>query len=122
MQSAELAGPLGSRRCGRGRVGLHLAGLDLPSVGQRANDLRRLAGGLQAGLGLLLVGTDTPSIDAFLSKSMSCHKILCRQGIAILEGARLADVPPGDYELICLPLKFRGLDGSPVRAVLRRPG
>jgi arylformamidase len=75
-----------------------------------------------AGLELLLVGTDTPSIDAFLSKDMSCHKILCRQGIAILEGARLADVPPGDYELICLPLKFRGLDGSPVRAVLRRPG
>ncbi len=69
----------------------------------------------------LLVGTDAPSIDAFASKSMSCHKILCGQGIAILEGARLAHVPPGDYELICLPLKFAGLDGSPVRAVLRRP-
>lgn len=70
---------------------------------------------------LLLVGTDAPSIDAFASQSMSCHKILSRQGTAILEGARLAHVPPGDYELLCLPLKFAGLDGSPVRAVLRRP-
>jgi kynurenine formamidase len=27
-------------------------------------------------------------------------------------------VPDGDYELVCLPLKFAGLDGSPVRAIL----
>ncbi len=71
---------------------------------------------------LLLVGTDALSVDAFASKSMVCHKILCGQGIAILEGARLAHVPLGDYELICLPLKLAGLDGSPVRAVLRGPG
>ena len=32
----------------------------------------------------------------------------------------LADVMPGDYELIALPLKLRGLDAAPVRAVLRR--
>ncbi len=70
---------------------------------------------------LLLVGTDAPSVDAFASKTMTCHKILSRRGIAILEGARLAQVAPGDYELICLPLKLAGLDGSPVRAILRRP-
>ena len=27
----------------------------------------------------------------------------------------------GRYELICLPLRLKGLDGAPVRAVLRRP-
>ncbi len=70
---------------------------------------------------LLLVGTDAPSVDDFESKSMTCHKILCGQGTAILEGVRLAQVPAGDYELICLPLKLAGLDGSPVRAVLSRP-
>ncbi len=69
---------------------------------------------------LLLVGTDAPSVDAFASKAMSCHKVLCRRGIAILEGARLSQVAPGDYELICLPLKLAGLDGSPVRAILLR--
>ncbi len=68
---------------------------------------------------LLLVGTDGPSVDAFGSKALRSHKILLKHGIAILEGARLAHVPAGDYELICLPLKFGGLDGSPVRAILR---
>ena len=72
-----------------------------------------------ASRSLLLVGTDAPSMDAFASKTMSCHKKLLAGGIAILEGARLAHVPPGDYELICLPLKLSGLDGSPVRAILR---
>jgi arylformamidase len=71
--------------------------------------------------GLRLVGTDAPSVDAFRSKTMDCHKILQRGGVAILEGACLAHVPAGDYELICLPLKLEGLDGSPVRAILRRP-
>jgi len=74
-----------------------------------------------AGRSLLLVGTDAPSIEDFASKTLSCHRILAAGGIAILEGVRLAEVLPGDYELICLPLKFAGLDGSPVRAVLRRP-
>jgi len=68
---------------------------------------------------LLLVGTDAPSVDAFNSKTLTVHKILLRHGIAILEGIRLAHVPAGDYELIALPLRLAGLDGSPVRAVLR---
>ncbi len=72
-----------------------------------------------AGLGLLLVGTDAPSVDAYDSKSLRCHKILNEKGVAILEGADLSEVPAGDYELICLPLKLSGLDGSPVRAILR---
>jgi arylformamidase len=72
-------------------------------------------------LGILLVGTDAPSIDAFESKDLRAHKILLAHDAAILEGVRLAHVTPGDYELICLPLKFAGLDGSPVRAILRQP-
>jgi len=68
---------------------------------------------------VLLAGTDAPSVDAFDSRILPCHNVLLRHGVAILEGARLAAVPPGDYELICLPLRFAGLDGSPVRAILR---
>jgi arylformamidase len=74
-----------------------------------------------AAQGLLLVGTDAPSVDAYSSKTLRCHRILHARGIVILEGVRLAHTPPGDYELICLPLKLAGPDGSPVRAVLRRP-
>jgi arylformamidase len=72
------------------------------------------------GKGLLLVGTDAPSVDSFRSNNLAIHKILMGCGVAILEGIRLNHVDPGDYELICLPLRFAGLDGSPVRAILRR--
>jgi len=70
--------------------------------------------------GILLVGTDAPSVDAFESKELPVHRTLLGQEIAILENARLESVSPGDYELICLPLKLSGSDGSPVRAVLRK--
>jgi len=40
----------------------------------------------------------------------------------ILEGLNLADVAPGDYELIALPLKIVGADGAPGRAILRTMG
>ncbi len=80
------------------------------------------AAGYLGRLGVVLVGTDAPSIDAFGSKSLGAHKALLRYGVAILEGLRLEFVPPGDYELIALPLKLRGLDGSPVRAILRDLG
>jgi arylformamidase len=68
--------------------------------------------------GIMLAGMDAPSVDAYDSKSMPAHRILLEHGVAILEWARLEDVPAGDYVLICLPLKLAGLDGSPVRAIL----
>lgn len=68
--------------------------------------------------GLLLVGIDAPSIDPFESEELSAHKALIRGGVAILEGIRLNQIEPGDYNLVCLPLKISGGDGSPVRAIL----
>jgi len=65
-----------------------------------------------------LVGTDAPSVDPFGSTELRSHKVLIRNGAAILEGIRLGSVPAGDYNLICLPLKLAGADGSPVRAIL----
>jgi len=38
--------------------------------------------------------------------------------IAILEGLQLFKVEAGIYNLIALPLKISGSDGSPTRAVL----
>jgi len=70
--------------------------------------------------GIGLAGTDAPSVDPFDSESLPAHRILLERGIVILEGIRLKDVAPGDYELICLPLKLEDSDGSPVRAILRR--
>jgi len=72
-----------------------------------------------ASSGVRLVGIDTPSVDLFASKDLPAHHAFLRNDMAILEGLLLNDVPPGHYELIALPLKLVGFDGSPVRAVLR---
>jgi arylformamidase len=75
--------------------------------------------GWLGGRGVVLVGVDLPSVDALDSKALANHHALGRHGIAIVEGLWLAGVPEGRYELIALPLKIAGADGSPVRAVLR---
>ena len=69
---------------------------------------------------ILLIGTDAPSVDPFGSAELRSHKVLMGSGAAILEGIRLGSVPDGDYNLVCLPLKLAGADGSPVRAILWR--
>jgi arylformamidase len=66
-----------------------------------------------------LVGVDTASLDPETSKTMDAHRRVAARGMAILEGLVLTAPPPGDYELIALPLPLVGLDASPVRAVLR---
>ncbi|TQR10984.1 arylformamidase [Psychrobacillus soli] len=69
--------------------------------------------------GIFLVGVDHPSVDALDDKQLPAHHALYRHGVHILENLFLQDVTPGDYELIALPLKIQGADGSPVRAVIR---
>jgi arylformamidase len=69
--------------------------------------------------GVRLVGTDTPSLDLFDSKDLPAHQACLEHDMAILEGLVLDRVPDGVYELIALPLRLVGFDGSPVRAVLR---
>ena len=70
--------------------------------------------------GTRLIGVDVPSIDPETSKSLPSHMVCRRHDLRIVENLALADVAPGDYELIALPLKLTGLDAAPVRAVLRR--
>jgi arylformamidase len=74
---------------------------------------------LLAEHGVRLIGIDTPSLDPQASKTMDAHHRIRAHRMAILEGLVLDAVPPGDYELIALPLKLATLDASPVRAVLR---
>jgi arylformamidase len=81
-----------------------------------ADLVERLAHG-----GTRLIGVDVPSVDPETSKDLPSHMACNRHDIRIVENLALADVAPGDYELIALPLKLQGLDAAPVRAVLRRP-
>lgn len=86
------------------------------------NDFRAISPAtieLLAANGVILIGTDTPSLDTQESKTMDAHHAVQRHHMSILEGLVLDDVPEGDYELIALPLKLMTLDASPVRAVLR---
>ena len=74
---------------------------------------------LLAARGVLLVGTDSASLDPADSKTLPSHQAVRRHGLRVLENLLLDDVPEGDYELIALPLKLTTADASPVRAVLR---
>jgi arylformamidase len=74
---------------------------------------------LLADHGVLLVGIDTQSVDPASSKLLSAHQILLTRNLRVLENLVLDDVPPGDYELIALPLRWVGACASPVRAILR---
>jgi arylformamidase len=67
--------------------------------------------------GVKLVGIDYLSIAPY-KNSKPTHEILLKAGVVILEGANLCHVEPGPCELICLPLKLGGSDGSPARAVI----
>jgi arylformamidase len=71
--------------------------------------------------GTRLIGVDVPSVDPETSKDLPSHMACRRHDVRIVENLVLADVEPGDYELIALPLKLEGLDAAPLRAVLRRP-
>jgi arylformamidase len=71
-----------------------------------------------AAHGVTLIGIDSPSLDPETSKTMDAHHAM-PVSMRVLEGLVLDHVPPGDYELIALPLALAGLDASPVRAVLR---
>ncbi|HYB96762.1 MAG TPA: arylformamidase [Vicinamibacterales bacterium] len=73
-----------------------------------------------ASLGVRLVGIDSQSVDPADSKTLDSHQQLLAHNMRVLENLMLDEVPPGDYELIALPLKLMTACASPVRAVLRR--
>lgn len=65
-----------------------------------------------------LVGIDYLSIQQFEESEPLVHPILLQAEVVIVEGLDLRFVPPGFYQLICLPIKLIGCDGAPARAVL----
>ncbi len=73
-----------------------------------------------AECGVRSVGVDYLSVGGFRQDSVETHVALLGNGIWVMEGLRLAEVEPGDYELVCLPLKWVGCEGAPARAILRR--
>lgn len=66
---------------------------------------------------LLLVGIDYLSIQPY-GDTDDVHKAILGADIAILEGLNLAEVEPGMYRLMCLPMRLVGTEGAPARALL----
>lgn len=75
-----------------------------------------------ASRGVRLIGLDAPSVDELTSKDLPRHHACDDAGLCILENLLLDHITPAsNYELIALPLRIKGADGSPIRAVLRAP-
>lgn len=70
-----------------------------------------------AAMGCQCVGVECSTI-GIEEENERVHKLLLSNEIVIIEGLRMEQVPEGEYFLSALPLKMRGLDGSPIRAIL----
>jgi arylformamidase len=70
---------------------------------------------------IILFGLDCITIGNFRNEEsvVKTHQALLGAGIYILEDCALANVPPGEYELLCLPLLMYHGDAGPCRAILR---
>jgi arylformamidase len=72
-----------------------------------------------ADRGIQTVGVDYLSVGGFRKDAEETHRALLEAGIWVIEGLDLSEVEPGEYELICLPVKIERSDGAPARAILR---
>jgi arylformamidase len=68
--------------------------------------------------GIRLAGIDYLSVETFGASEPYTHRTLLGAEIIALEGLNLKEVEPGDYTLVCLPLKIKEGDGAPARTIL----
>jgi arylformamidase len=64
------------------------------------------------------IGIDYLSI-AGMEFGPETHRVLLSVSVCIIEGLDLSRIEPGEYDLVCLPLRLVGLDGAPARVILR---
>ncbi len=71
--------------------------------------------------GIRLFGLDCITIGDIKNEEsvIKTHQTLLAAGIYILEDCALDGVPPGEYDLLCLPLLMYKGDAGPCRAILR---
>ncbi len=72
-----------------------------------------------AGQKVSLVGIDYMSVGGFYQDMVETHVALLGAGVWIVENLDLQHIGPGDWELICLPMKIVGCDGAPARVLMR---
>ncbi len=70
--------------------------------------------------GVQTIGIDYLSVGGFYKDGVETHQILLGAKVWIIEGLNLGKIKPGNYELICLPIKIEGCDGAPARCLLKK--
>lgn len=70
--------------------------------------------------GIQTVGVDYLSVGGFYKDGIETHHILLGAEVWIIEGLDLSKIKPGNYDLLCLPIKFQNGDGAPSRCLLRK--
>lgn len=79
------------------------------------------AAGWLADRGVRLLGLDYFSIGPWESYGVLTHQVFFKNNNTVaLEGVDLSLVEPGEYHIICLPMKIKGSDGAPARVLLGR--
>ncbi|MEM7007937.1 MAG: cyclase family protein [Thermodesulfobacteriota bacterium] len=66
-----------------------------------------------------MIGVDYLSIGGYEDNGPQVHEIILGAGICAVEGLDLYNIKPGNYEMICLPVKIKGADGAMARALIR---
>ena len=72
--------------------------------------------------GIRIVGLDYISIGSFklTTQVRESHQALLGKGVWVIEGINLSGVKPGDYEMICLPIRLEKGDAGLARAIIRK--
>lgn len=70
--------------------------------------------------GIELLGIDYLSIQKYGRENNSVHTLMLGRNVVILENIDLSRIDEGEYELFAFPIKIKGVESSPVRAVLKK--
>ena len=74
----------------------------------------------EAARALVERGVRLAGIDYLSIGDEGAHRILLGAGVVAVEGLDLREVEPGEYRLVCAPLKLEGAEGAPARVLLLR--
>lgn len=69
--------------------------------------------------GIRALGVDYLSVGGYKKNGPNVHRLLLGAGIPVIEGLDLTGAMPGNYFMICLPMKIFDSDGAPARVLLK---
>jgi arylformamidase len=69
-----------------------------------------------------MIAIDSIGVESRESKNFEINKYLCERGVLLLEGVvNLTSITAKEVFLEAFPLKIRGIEGTPCRAIVKQP-